>query len=636
MNTLFLFPVLALGISVGLTRLMITLGPKLGLMDEPGERRIHTKVIPRAGGIAIWITLMVCLGTMNLLFDLQGRLGSDWFLNFSIASLLLVIVGLIDDRWGMKAILKLGGHAGSAAVLFFLSNPDLSTGMVLGVAVPWYLDLLIWVVWTVIIINAFNLIDGLDGLCAGLALISVTSLTVMSLASRAVSDAAVLACMIGALLGFLRFNFNPAKIFLGDTGSMFIGFFIASVALNASGERFAAASLLLPIVVAGVPLIDVVLAVWRRGFKRWASTMGNDEEGKIFGADQEHLHHRLLALGLTQRKVATILYGLALIGSAFALIPYLFDDKTLGLTIGAILISVMMGLRYLAPVELKVSGEVLNLITERPARTRVSRFFLTCYDAAILLLGLLVAYLVLNKGQFPPLTLNELKQTTIAPTTAVTVALGLLCLNASKAHIRRWSRAGIRDFLSLTLWFIVGTISTVMLNVVISGELFSTLATHGIAFSLTFPLLFLPRAVGSLVRESVIDSLHRNVGRSSGNRPRVLLYGAGSLGHLFLGHLKVTAQDHFADMRILGFLDDHPSLNYNFLDGFRIRGGLGDLETLDERWDLHGIILTVTNLPSEKFQEIAHKCDQLGLKLYEWAPDLEVHRVNFSPNEVDM
>ena len=310
-----------------------------------------------------------------------------------------------------------------------------------------------------------------------------------------------------------------------------------------------------------------------------------------------------------------------------ALLPYLFDDKTLGLTIGAIMISLLLGFRYLAPVEIRISGEVLKLIIERPARTKVSRFLLIAYDASVILCGLLIAYLIIHRGAWPPLNFNELKETTLAPTTAVTVAIGLLSLNASKAHIRRWSRSGFRDFLSLAIWFYVGTLLTVAVNIIISDDFYPTLETHAIAFGFTGLFLVAPRALGAFVRESVVDSLHRNMFRSSGSRPRVLLYGAGDVGHLFLSHVKITAKKHFSDMRIVGILDDHPALNYRYLDGFRIRGGLKDLNALCAHWNLHGIILTVSSLPSGKLEEIETACERLNLTLYEWSPDLDIHKL---------
>jgi len=629
----FIFFSLALALSLGMTRLMITLAPRLGLMDTPGERRIHSKVIPRAGGIAVWVSLIITLYFLTVFSDLTGKLDNIWLRGFGLASLVLVTVGVIDDRWGMNALLKLFMHGVSAAILFFTKGG--SDGIILGIEVPWFIELAIWVGWTVAIINAFNLIDGMDGLCAGLGLISVGSLTVLTIALRANSDAIVLVCMIGSLLGFLRYNFHPARIFLGDTGSMLIGFFIASVALVSTGERFTAATLLLPLIVAGIPLIDVMLAVWRRSFKSWLSSLGVGKKGSVFGADQHHLHHRLLSYGLTQRKVASILYVLAIVASLIALVPYLFDDRTIGLTIAALFVSGLIGFRYLAPVELRISGEVLNLMIQKPRRGKLSRFWLSIYDIVCISLGLLFAHFLMSHGKFPSLKLNDYVNTTILPTSAVTLAVGLLFLNAGKAYARRWSRASLRDFFSLGLWYCIGAIVTTTINIMISGVWFDTVLTQVIASGSTALLLVIPRAITPIIRESVVDSLHRNLGRSSGARPRVVVYGAGDLGELFLYHVKITADKHFAEMRIVGFLDDQPELVTRYLDGFRICGGLEALDNLTERWDLHGLIITTRTISEQRVTEIEEACKRLNISIYRWDPSLNIEPLATGPKTIE-
>ncbi|MDA7881475.1 undecaprenyl/decaprenyl-phosphate alpha-N-acetylglucosaminyl 1-phosphate transferase [Akkermansiaceae bacterium] len=550
-----------------------------------------------------------------------------WFKAFATASLLLVIVGILDDRFGVNAWLKLLAHALSAVFLFYTSGG--TVGSILGIEVPEYVDLAIWVIWTVAIINAFNLIDGMDGLCAGLAMISVFSLTVLTIALRSGTDAIVLIVMLGTLLGFLRYNFNPAKIFLGDTGSMFIGFFIASVALVSTGERFTAASLLLPLIVAGIPLIDVILAIWRRSFRTVLHKLGVGGKDSVFGADQHHLHHRLLAYGLTQRKVATILYTLAILGSFVALVPSLFDHRTMGLTVAALFVSGLIGFRYLAPVELKISGEVFKLILKRPARSRLKRFVLTFYDMAAILIGVTLSYILNNQGSLPLFDKSSLAKSTFIPTTAITLASCLFVLNAGKAQIRLWSRATFRDFLSLALWFYIGTLVATTINIIISNETYLTIQRQTMTFAFTGILLVLPRSLSTLLRESVIDTLHRNVAKPNANRPKVLLYGAGNMGELFLLHIKTTAPGHFNQMRIIGIIDDHPELNLRYQDGFKIRGGLDAVTEICQKEDgLNGIIVTMRDpLPDQKMARIQELCAKFDLKLYKWAPNLNVIEV---------
>jgi len=615
---------LALAISLLLTRIMIRLGPALGLIDEPGERRIHVKPVPRAGGIAVFLTFVITVFAIHSFSELSGQLSLKWFKAFATASLLLVIVGILDDRWGVNAWLKLLAHALSAVFLFYTSGGNV--GSVMGIEVPEYVDLALWVIWTVAIINAFNLIDGMDGLCAGLAMISVFSLTVLTIALKSGTDALVLIIMLGTLLGFLRYNFNPAKIFLGDTGSMFIGFFIASVALVSTGERFTAASLLLPLIVAGIPLIDVILAIWRRSFRTVLHKLGVGGKDSVFGADQFHLHHRLLAYGLTQRKVATILYTLAILGSSVALIPSLFDHRTMGLTVAALFVSGLIGFRYLAPVELKISGEVFKLILKRPARSRLKRFVLTLYDMAAILIGVSFSYFLSNHGSFPYFDKSNLAHSTFVPATSITLASCLFVLNAGKAQIRLWSRATFRDFLSLALWFSIGTIVATTINIIISNDTYLTIQRQTMTYAFTGILIILPRCLSTLLRESVIDTLHRNVAKPNPNRPKVLLFGAGNMGELFLNHLKTTAEGHFNQMRIIGIIDDHPELNLRYQDGFKIRGGLDTVnEICQKEGELDGIILTMKDpLPESRFADLLEVCRKFDLKLFKWSPDLDV------------
>ena len=581
--------------------------------------------------IAVFVTFVLTVFIINHFSPLSGLLSLQWFKAFATASLLLIIVGILDDRWGVNAWLKLLAHALSAVFLFYTSGGNV--GSVMGIAVPEWVDLAIWAIWTVAIINAFNLIDGMDGLCAGLGMISVLSLTILTIALKSGTDAIVLIVMLGTLLGFLRYNFNPAKIFLGDTGSMFIGFFIASVALVSTGERFTAASLLLPLIVAGIPLIDVMLAVWRRSFRSLLYRLGVGGKDSVFGADQHHLHHRLLSYGLTQRKVATILYTLAILGSFVALIPSLFDHRTMGLTVAALFVSGLIGFRYLAPVELKISGEVFKLILKRPARSRLKRFVLTFYDMAAILFGVTFSYVLHNNGSFPLFDASALAKSTFIPTTAITLAACLFVLNAGKAQIRLWSRATFRDFLSLALWFSIGTIVATTLNIIISDETYATIQKQTMTYAFTGILLVLPRCLSTLLRESVIDTLHRNVAKPNANRPKVVLYGAGNMGELFLLHIKTTAARHFEEMRIVGIIDDHPELNLRYQDGFKIRGGLHAVgEICRTEGDLDGIILTMRELPpEEKMTEIREICQKFGLTLYRWAPDLKVIEIGESP-----
>ena len=596
---------------------MIAVAPRVGLVDEPGERRIHVVPIPRAGGIAVWITFLLVGAMVLTFFPGRGAFTWNWDFGFALASLLLVGVGVVDDRWGISAWAKLAGQIVVAIILFFAKGSGV--GSFLGYQIPWMLDLAIWVVWTVGIINAFNLIDGLDGLCSGLATISIGALCVISFVFGKSVDGLIMLGVVGALLGFLRYNFHPARIFLGDGGSMFIGLFVASAATTSAGERAVVVAILIPLLVAGVPLFDVVLAVWRRTARRVLSDLGVGRAAKVFGADREHLHHRLLDLGLTQRKVAGILYGLALVGTIFAILPSIFDERAFGITLAAFFIAALLGLRYLAPVELKASGRLLSMALRRPPAGRFIALAYFCYDALVIAAALVLA-LSLEADGFAWST----EEGNLVALVAITLACGLMGLRMGKAHTRHWGRAAIRDFWALAIWFCVSMQVAFTLMTLVEQDLAWSL---GRVYLMTgmFALVFfvIPRSLTPLIREAVIDSNHRRVGRSRGLRKRVVLYGAGDLGELFLSHLKTSSPLQLDEMRILGYIDDHPNLKGRVLDGFPIFGSVEQLLHLKEKYDLHGVLITTTLLDPECAHRLNRLAEELDLRVYRWRPHLQ-------------
>ena len=616
----------ALVLSLVLTRLMIWLGPRLGLIDVPdGDRRIHSEPIPRAGGIGLWIAFVVSAGCVLASLPVAGALRWDWFIGFIFASGILVAIGVIDDRWGLSAWVKLAGQVGVAVFLFF--GRGTGVGTLLGVQVPWGLDLLVWVVWTVGIINAFNLIDGMDGLCAGLATISMAALAVLSFTLGKTTDGIVMLTMIGGLMGFLMFNFHPARIFLGDAGSMLIGLVIASAATASAGERAVAVSLLVPLLVAGVPLLDLLLAVWRRSARRMVSGLGVDRMVKVFGADKEHLHHRLLDGGLNQRNAALMLYALALIGAVLVLIPSLFDNRALGITIPAVFVAGLFGLRNLASVELHASGRVVQIALKRPRAARMIALGYYLYDVLVILFALTIAMMLEYNGEIP------WSEGSLPAAYAITVACGLIGLRLARAQARLWGRAAIRDFWALIIWFAVSIQVAFTLTTFVAEDLaWSYARIFLFTGAIAIALFVVPRSVTTLVRESLLDTGHRRRSRSKQDRKRLVLYGAGDLGELFLSHLKATNAMKLDGMEILGFIDDHPNLRGRIFDGFRIFGSAETLPELEQKYHLHGVIISARMLRPESADRLNQLAESCGLTLYHWGPNLSVTELGAGEN----
>lgn len=298
------------------TPLVAAFARKYNLFDLPTEaRKIHKTATPRLGGVAVVAAFFAPLLGLEIYHnDISRLLYADGQLLVSLlgGGLVIVLLGVFDDIRGASASVKLTVQS-IVAVSMWLSGFKiqlLSTPLGAIVHLDEILSLGLTVLWIVGVVNALNLIDGLDGLASGVALFACCVLFGVSFLDNAVLLSLLMASLAGALVGFLFFNFNPAKIFLGDSGSMFLGFILASASIWTQRKSATTAALLIPIIALGVPILDTTLSFVRR--------VGRGQNP--FRADREHLHHRLLALGLSHRRAVMTLYtasaifGLAALG----------------------------------------------------------------------------------------------------------------------------------------------------------------------------------------------------------------------------------------------------------------------------------------------------------------------------------
>lgn len=301
-------------VTAGLTPLVRHLAHGVGALDSPGGRRAHVAVTPRLGGLAIvggyWAAIGLC-------FAVGWMTGHAWEMTalwvFLGGGLLMTSVGAIDDIKPVGAKTKLVVQIIAASIAWFggarvmdhVTLPAIGT-IDIGPA----LSYLATVVWILAFTNAVNLIDGLDGLAGGVVFFACLTNMVVALVSDNVLAAVLNAALGGAVLGFLFYNFNPATIFMGDTGSMFLGYTLGAAALLSGRQKESTlVSLLVPLIALGLPLADTLLAMARRFLAHRS----------IFSADRQHLHHRLLDLGLTHKRVVLVLYGCSVLLCAAAL-----------------------------------------------------------------------------------------------------------------------------------------------------------------------------------------------------------------------------------------------------------------------------------------------------------------------------
>jgi UDP-GlcNAc:undecaprenyl-phosphate GlcNAc-1-phosphate transferase len=350
MHTPLFLGIASFALALILTPLVRNLVGALGWFDLPDDRRkVHNRPIPRLGGIPI---LLACGIPFTLLTAWElARSGPSvetlqmaWRLGPAV--LIVFGTGLVDDLTGLKPWQKLVSQFAAASLV---CSAGLSFGSVGGHPLPAWLGIPLTLLWLAACANAFNLIDGIDGLAAGSALLASLAILAAALMLGHAGLAFVAAALAGALLGFLRCNSHPASIFLGDCGSLTIGFLLGCCAVaweNGSATLPAAAA---PVMALSVPLLDMTLAVVRRVLRR----------RPVFRADRDHVHHRLLNRGFSPRRAVLVLYSAGAVAAAFALLECFGVYPWSGVTLAAFCAAAWLGVRRLGYIELGVAGRLV-------------------------------------------------------------------------------------------------------------------------------------------------------------------------------------------------------------------------------------------------------------------------------------
>lgn len=294
----------ALAISTLLTPLVEKLAVKCNAIDKPNERKVHKKPIPLWGGIAIAAGfLLAVLISIAFFGGVKHQLdyrSARHFMGIAIGGVLMLILGMIDDKISVPAKIKLVCQIAIAIILIkfdivitFLNIPG--KGLIY---LPTWFSWFATIFWIVGFTNAINLMDGLDGLLAGISTIFALLFFIVSFLKGQYLVALLMMALAGACIGFLRYNFNPARIFMGDTGSLFLGLMFSSLSIVGALKVASTAALFIPLLIMGLPVFDTSFAIIRRFIKR----------KPIFSPDKEHVHHRLLSYGLTQKQAVFYIY----------------------------------------------------------------------------------------------------------------------------------------------------------------------------------------------------------------------------------------------------------------------------------------------------------------------------------------
>lgn len=308
MNIFFIILfILALSLSLILTPIVMRRAIKKGFVDKPDERKLQKVPIAYGGGIAIFLSFLIVsfIGIGLILIYKINLPQRDWYIiaAFLLGGTLSALIGFIDDWKSMPAKVKLICQIVTILLVMplgvsitFITNPFGESLIYL----PRWLGIALTLFWMVGLMNAVNLIDGLDGLLGGVTFISSIVFIIVALMKGYFFVAGVMFILAGSVLGFLKYNFNPAKIFMGDTGSLFIGMIFAIISVIGGLKTTTAFALLIPFLILGLPIVDTAWAIIRR--------VKNNQP--IFKPDKEHIHHRLLAIGLNQKQAVCIIYAI--------------------------------------------------------------------------------------------------------------------------------------------------------------------------------------------------------------------------------------------------------------------------------------------------------------------------------------
>jgi UDP-GlcNAc:undecaprenyl-phosphate/decaprenyl-phosphate GlcNAc-1-phosphate transferase len=562
------------------------------LVAIPSKDRWHKKTTALYGGVAIYLSLAFPLLFTSEFTNLpQYSLHSSnpFFSEYSNIFLWFCMtwfffLGLWDDLRNLSPHIKLAGQIIGAAAFAFA-----------GFRLNWFssltIDTMVTMVWIVGIVNAFNLIDNMDGLCAGTGLI--TALFFVLLLSGGTVTAI---CLAGALAGFLIYNFNPASIFMGDCGSMLIGFVLAATSINYSGTSSGefAGLVLVPGIILSVPILDtIIVTIVRLLSGRKASVGGKD-----------HTSHRLVVMGFSEREAVLILYGVSLMAGITAFFVTKNDSFTAPAIVVPFTLTVLLVGIYIAQIRIYREKEFSVLRGKKIHRILTTlafkwQTFFVVLDFFLISFSYYLAYRI--RFDNPDFLIFFKVFLSSLPVVIICKYAAFVYLDIYKIL---WRHIGLSDLLDYLKAALAGSIlSIVSVTYVFRFESFSK-GVFIIDFFLTLGLLIMVR--GSLKLFTYISSKKQLKGL------RVMIYGAGRCGELFIREIMANPE---LDLNPVGFIDKDPGKKGKKIYGFKVLGSLNDLSELAESNDIAGIIVSIKQIETEELDKLNKLCTQKGLFL---------------------
>jgi UDP-GlcNAc:undecaprenyl-phosphate GlcNAc-1-phosphate transferase len=610
---------LASGFSFLLTPVVKSFARGMGALDLPGERKVHSQPIPRLGGLSIFIAFILVLFITSQIsffyfpFNFLKQIKFVWLL---IASAIVLGLGAVDDFRRMPPSVKFLFQiiAGLMVALTYYKIEVISLPfgtLKLGIwSVP------VTVLWVVAITNAINLLDGLDGLAAGTCFIACMAMFTISLLQQNIEITLISIILAGSILGFLKYNFHPASIFLGDSGAYLLGFILSILSLQGSLKGTTTIAVLIPIVALGLPIMDTALSMFRRLLKSLHIMEVDPNKNVVkffyldgwsmFRADREHIHHRLIQMGFTQKKAVLFLYGVSLILGGIALSFSYFKNINYALLLTAIAVASYIGIGKLGYSEIQIlsNGVLLPLFETPVVNRRILRVFM---DMAMISISYYLAFLLRFEGHFTPAKNYYLA------TLPLILAAKIIIFYFVGLYKGAWRYLNIDDLLKIAKAVLLSCIASTLILWVIPGVGILSWAVLVIDFNLLVLLV-----VGARGSFRILEHLHATKNHLQGKN--VLIYGAGRGGG---NALKEFIDNPGLGLRPVGFIDDDLRNQKKVVNGYPVLGTIDFLETILEKNSISEVILSFDHISQEKLDRLSHFCFSHQIPLRRFQTRLE-------------
>jgi UDP-GlcNAc:undecaprenyl-phosphate GlcNAc-1-phosphate transferase len=567
----------SLVVALGVTLLCERMAPRVGLVVAPRADRWHRRPVALLGGVAIMLGVLPALVWTS---GLRGRLAE-----LTLLALAMGAVGLVDDVRPLRPQVKLVAQILLAVALVERNFVLRLTG------VP-VLDVVLTLIWVVGVTNAFNLLDNMDGLAGGMAIIAGGFRFGLFVLDGDQAAATMTAGFVGAVLGFLVRNLPPARIFMGDTGSLFLGFFLSGLCLvvpAAYYSRGITAVLAVPVLLVLIPIFDTTFVTVTRLLRGQPVSQGG----------RDHTSHRLVTLGGSETRALTVLFGLSILSGGLALLTYRADVGTAVVLLPLVLVALALLGIHLSRVEVVRAGPpppgrpVVRLVQDLPYKRELGS---VAIDTVFIVVAYSAAYVLRFEETF------ALNKPMLLRTLAPVLVCQLSGLALSGAYRGMWRYTGLGDLLRLARGITAGTVAAVLYI------LFTTRFAGMSRAVFVLDWVFLIILVGaSRVSFRLLGEALRPP--RTGARP-VLVYGAGDGGELVLRELRNNAA---LAREAVGFIDDDRAKAGTRIHGVAVLGSLDELEALLQTHPVGEVIVTSRKIPLERLRRLEAACSTHGV-----------------------